>query len=201
MLYPIYFDLKNKTAMVIGGGPVALRKIKGLAAAKARIICVAPKILEEIRKIKNIEVCDETFTLQHLKKYDPIVLINASGDKRIDSLVLKPAKNRNILYNSVDNPEACNFYVPAVIKNKDLVISISTGGSAPFMASYIKRELSKLVDPRWILAIREIAKKRKKLKASSLDQKEKNIIYRNSIKNTNFVPRIIRKNVISIENM
>lgn len=171
--------------MVIGGGPIALRKIKGLAAAQAKIICVAPKILKEIRKIKNIAICDESFTLKHLTKYDPVILINASGDKNIDSLVTKQVKDKNILYNSVDNPSACNFYVPAIIRKNDLVISISTGGAAPFMAAYIKNKIAKLIDPRWLVATHEIAKKRKKLKASSLTQIEKNKIYRTELKKHN----------------
>lgn len=182
MLYPIYFNLKNKTAIVVGGGPVALGKIKGLAAAEAKIICIAPKILSGIRKIKDITVCNEAFTLKHLKKYAPIILINASGNKRIDSLVSNVVKKNNILYNSVDNPEACNFYVPAVIRNKNLIISVSTGGAAPFMAAHIKKELAKMIDPRWILATSEIAKKRKKLKASALDQEQKKMIYIKSLK-------------------
>ncbi len=159
MLYPIYFDLKNKTAIVIGGGPVALRKIKSLAAAEARIICIAPKIMNGIKTIKNIATCSENFTLKHLAKYDPVILINASGDKKIDSMVTKSVKDKNILYNSVDNPAACNFYVPAVIRKNDLMISISTGGAAPFMAAYVKRKLADMIDPRWLAATHEIAKK------------------------------------------
>lgn len=185
MLYSIYFDLKNKTAIVIGGGPVALRKIKGLLAADAKVICIAPEISKEIKKIKNVTIYNEKFTLEHLEKYNPIILINASGNKEVDSMVSQQIKNKNILYNSVDNPDACNFYVPAAIKKKDLMISVSTGGSSPFMAAYIKKKISKLIDPRWILAMNEIAKKRKKLKASSLNQKDKNKVYRNLLKKHN----------------
>ena len=177
MHYPINLNLKNKIVLVIGGGKVALRKIQQLIPSEAKIICIAKTLDPSIKKLQKIKTINRAFTLTDITKYNPLVIINASGDPKVDKLILNKIKKKNILYNSVDKPESCNFFVPAVVKKKNLIISISTQGHAPIMASYIKDKISKYVKKEWISLIDTISKKRKKLKTSKLSLKEKKNIY------------------------
>ena len=42
MMMPLLFNLNDKTALVIGGGQVAARKISALLGNGARVVCVSP---------------------------------------------------------------------------------------------------------------------------------------------------------------
>ena len=183
MHYPINLNLKNKTVLVIGGGKVAFRKIKQLIPSKAKIICIAKTLGPSIKKLQKIKTIKKAITLTDITKYNPLVIINASGDPKVDKQILNKIKTKNILYNSVDKPESCNFFVPAIVKKKNLIISISTQGHAPIMASYIKDKISKSIKKEWIGLIEKISKLRKKLKNSGLSSIEKKKIYRKIINN------------------
>src|SRR4051812_41844237 len=45
--YPIFLDLQDRPVLVVGAGPVALRKTRGLLEAGARVTVVAPDALPE----------------------------------------------------------------------------------------------------------------------------------------------------------
>ena len=177
MLYPTIIKLKNQTVIVIGAGSVAQRKIKQLLKDKARIVCIADKIDEKIQSNKKIIKIKRKFNKKDISTYKPVMAINASGDGSIDKSLSKIIKEKNILYNSVDKPEACNFYVPAVIEEEDLIITVSTQGKSPFMLRYIKGQLQKYIKKEWLVLINILGELRKKLKKSGILHKDKLKIY------------------------
>jgi len=165
MFYPIYVNLKGKKVLVIGGGAVAQRKIRNLNNAGACIVCVSQEVKPAIRSMKKVTLINERFRVAHVRTIKPFMIINATGDRSIDTVVRKVVEQGNILYNSVDTPDACNFIVPALYKEKDLLIAVSTQGKAPFMAAFIRDALSHMIKPEWVEAIRIFGKKRKKIKS------------------------------------
>ena len=50
-LYPLNLDIENKSCVVIGGGEVALRKIRGLLAAGAVVKVIAPEICAGVEEL------------------------------------------------------------------------------------------------------------------------------------------------------
>jgi uroporphyrin-III C-methyltransferase/precorrin-2 dehydrogenase/sirohydrochlorin ferrochelatase len=50
-VYPISLDLRDRRVLVVGGGPVAARRVGGLLAAGALIDVVAPYACEDIREL------------------------------------------------------------------------------------------------------------------------------------------------------
>ena len=50
-MYPINLILDNKPCVVLGGGHVALRKVKGLLEAKAKVTVISPQIVEGLAKL------------------------------------------------------------------------------------------------------------------------------------------------------
>ena len=51
--YPVFLNLENKKAVVIGGGKVAERKILSLLKAKAAITVISPDITARIAREKQ----------------------------------------------------------------------------------------------------------------------------------------------------
>ena len=61
----------------------------------------------------------------------------------------KRRARRGILVNSVDDPDNCDFYYPAVVNRGDLQIAISTAGHSPALAQRIRIELEQQFGPEY----------------------------------------------------
>jgi precorrin-2 dehydrogenase/sirohydrochlorin ferrochelatase len=59
------------------------------------------------------------------------------------------ARKVGALINVEDVPELCDFHVPAVVRRGDLLLTVSTGGKAPGLASHIRAYLERLFGAEW----------------------------------------------------
>lgn len=137
--YPAFLDLNDKSAIVVGGGKVAERKIDALLRAGADVTVISPgitpKIMQEKKKGRIMHIC-RNYKIGDLNK---AFLVIAATDY--------PEINRNVsddapcLVNVVDTPHLCNFIVPSVVKRGPLTIAASTSGVSPALSKSIRKEL------------------------------------------------------------
>lgn len=140
--YPINLNLENKDCLVVGAGAVAERKIKRLLDYGAKVAVVSPKSTLGIKRLAKKHKI--RLMLRHINIRDingRFLVISATGERRINSLVSKYCKESDILVNVVDSPKECNFILPSVVKRGDLTVSISTDGVSPALAKKIRRQL------------------------------------------------------------
>lgn len=69
------------------------------------------------------------------------VVIMATDDEKVNHDMAELCRQQRILVNVVDVKADCGFYFPAIIKDKEVVISVSTGGQSPVLAGTIKRNI------------------------------------------------------------
>ncbi len=142
MLYPLFLNISGSAVLVVGGGAVAARKTTDLLEAGAEVALIAPELCAELR-----ERVEKSEVKAHLRTYRPgdvrgKKLVIASVDShRINRLIAEDAKKHGVLCNVVDQPELCDFHVPARVKRGLLQVAISTGGASPAMARRIRTEL------------------------------------------------------------
>jgi len=153
-LFPIFVKLAGRKCLVVGGGPVAEGKLEGLLASGANVVIVAPAVTEKI-----VRWSDEQRLVWHARRFEAsdlegaFLVVTASGVDAVNEAVFREANARGILCNSVDEPERCHFYYPAVVRRGPLQIAISTGGLSPSLASRLRRELEAQFGPeyeRWV---------------------------------------------------
>ncbi|KAA9031204.1 NAD(P)-binding protein [Niallia endozanthoxylica] len=147
--YPIYLNLMDKRAVVIGGGKVAERKIQGLMEARALITVVSPELTEKLHqyyKAGNITWKKKTFSAEDIK--DAFLIIAAANDPEV-SFAVKKAAAPNQLLNLADNPEESNFILPSVYKQGKLSMTVSTSGASPTLAKKIKQNLASQYGPEY----------------------------------------------------
>ncbi len=141
MGYPVILQLRGRRAVVVGGGNVAARKIHGLLEAGADVVVIAPEAAPDIEALAAKEAI-----VWKRKRFDPndlagaFLVIAATSDREVNEAVARAAEPGQLL-NIVDDPERCDFHVPAVIRRGPLMISVSTGGASPALARRIRREL------------------------------------------------------------
>lgn len=145
--YPVFLNLKDKKAVVIGGGKVAERKMRSLLKAEADVTVISPRITPLIEKEKckgTIAHINRRYRKGDVKK--AFIVIAATDSHPTNQLISDEAP---CLVNVVDTPHMCNFIVPSVIQRGPLTIAVSTSGVSPAIAQSIRRELEKLYGPEF----------------------------------------------------
>ena len=90
------------------------------------------------------------------------MVIAATSNPAVNEPVYRAALKRGVLCNSVDEPERCDFYYPALLRRGDLQIAISTTGKSPALAQRIRKELEAQFDSgyiawlKWLGSVRQL---------------------------------------------
>jgi len=145
--YPIVLDLAGRSAVVVGGGQVALRKAQALAEAGARVTAVAPDFLPDVAADGRIACVREPYDAAHLD--GAAIAIAATDDEGVNRRVADDARAAGVLVNVVDVPPLCDFIVPAQVRRGDLLVAITTGGAAPSLSRRLRQRLEREFGPEW----------------------------------------------------
>ena len=143
---PLFFDLKNRPCLIVGGGDIAVRKARLLAKAGAQIDVVAEKITPELEQIVT-----ESGGKIHYAKYSSdqlqnhVLVISATNIQAVNQQVADDCKQRNIPVNVVDNPDLCTVIMPAIVDRSPLLIGITSGGESPVLARRIRSHLESTI--------------------------------------------------------
>ena len=144
--FPTFLNLKNKKILIIGGGNIAYNKLEKLLDFTDNITLIAEEFSDEIEKIvkeQNLPKITRSYQKNDIDGFD--VVITAVDDMELQKKIFEESRGKNILVNSVDLIDYCDFIFPAYIKKSDLIISISTSGQSPAIAKYLKRYIAKLL--------------------------------------------------------
>ena len=174
--FPMFVDLKNKPILIVGGGAVALRKLKKLAPYGGIPTVVAPEIHPEIHDL-GVEVKQRCFREADLTPR-PALVIAATDDEVINREVALLCKNASIPVNVADSPEDCTFLFPALVQRGEFSAGISTGGASPTAAVYFKERLEEMVPEDLEDILDWLADRRVELKQSVPDQARRAGIFR-----------------------
>lgn len=163
-LYPINLEVAGKSCVIIGGGKVALRKIRGLLEAGAIVKVIAPEICAEVEKLYRdgkIFWTRENFSAELLS--DELILIAATNSAEINRQACEAAQARKILVNVV-NETGGNFNVPSRIQRGDFLLTISTGANSPAFAKFVRRMLESELDENFGAGLEIISRARREVK-------------------------------------
>ena len=83
--------------------------------------------------------------------------IAATNDSAVNAQVVRAAARRQIFTNVVDQPALCSFIAPAILRQGQLAIAISTGGASPTLAKRIRRDLAQRVRREYTPQLRLLA--------------------------------------------
>jgi uroporphyrin-III C-methyltransferase/precorrin-2 dehydrogenase/sirohydrochlorin ferrochelatase len=149
---PIFFDLKDRRVVLVGGSAGAAWKAELLAAAGARVDIYAEGISSEMEGLLARGAADGTLVL-HQPDWSADVLQGAAlavadlEDKQEAEAFAAAARDAGVPVNVVDKPEHCDFQFGSVVNRSPVVISISTDGAAPILGQAIRRKIETLLHP------------------------------------------------------
>ena len=144
---PLFLDVRQRPVLLVGGGPVALRKFVLLRSAGARTTVVAPTLSAEFAPLmadgssRHIAAlfAPEQLRGQHL-------VIAATNHPAVNRSVAEAALRLGMWANIVDDAENSSCIVPAIVDRSPLIVAISSGGSAPMLARWVRAKIEVLLD-------------------------------------------------------
>ncbi|NWF93038.1 MAG: bifunctional precorrin-2 dehydrogenase/sirohydrochlorin ferrochelatase, partial [Syntrophaceae bacterium] len=142
--YPVFLNIRGKRCAVIGGGKVALRKVKRLLECGADVTVISPRPRLEITGLfakRAIRLIQREYKLQDLEK--AAIVIACTDDKKLNRKVAGEAKKRKLLVNVADDPESSDFIIPSSFRRGGLTVAVSTSGVSPALARKIRTKLQK----------------------------------------------------------
>ncbi len=150
-LFSIELNLEGRNVLVVGGGRIALRKVKTLLPTGARITVVAPQFDPEFENLSSKgDARPHTSHLITLKNrpYEPldlrgIFMVFICTDKPdVNALVSNDARARRILVNNACDYLDGDFIVPARMDfGENIAVTVSTQGRAPSLAKKLKQKI------------------------------------------------------------
>lgn len=162
--FPLFINLENLPCTVIGGGGVAVRKIQTLLEFGARIIVFESEpldILETLALERKLTLIRCSYAGPEALKGTRLV-IAASRDRELNHRVSDDAQAVGIPVNVADDPGACTFFFPAIVRRGNLVAGISSSGHCPRFVARIKDELDRQWPAGWGEALNYLAAERKR---------------------------------------
>jgi uroporphyrin-III C-methyltransferase/precorrin-2 dehydrogenase/sirohydrochlorin ferrochelatase len=145
---PLFHNIKNRRCLVVGGGQVALRKLRTLFEAGASITLVAPEIDAAIDVLSDQYPND--FVI-HRRKFaaddltDVVLAVVATADKALNKTISDLAQAQNIDVNVVDQPELCTVIFPAIVDRSPIQVAISSGGASPVLVRLLRGQFEALL--------------------------------------------------------
>jgi precorrin-2 dehydrogenase len=197
--YPMMVDLTGRRCLVVGGGPVAERKVALLLEFGAAVEVVSPAVTARLAALAEAgRIRLRRRPVRNADMTGVFLVVAATDDPQVNGRVGERARVGGGLVNVVDDPEACSFLVPSVVRRGDLTIAISTGGGSPALAKKLRQRLEQTIGPEYeefLAALREL---RLRAQRSIADPKERQAMFRRAIESDLF-EHVARGDATAIE--
>ena len=175
--YPIFMNLQNQPCLVVGAGPVALRKIRLMINAGAKITVIAPEICEEIQTEFADKINYQTRKFNEDDIHGYRLITAATNFPEVNQHVSELAQAHNIPVNVVDQPELCSFITPAIIDRSPVLVAVSTGGGAPVLARNLRTKLEAFIPATYGKLAETMNRYRDKLKVAIPEERDRRIFW------------------------
>ena len=154
-MYPVCLDIAERLCVVIGGGQVAERKVRGLLISAGVVRVVSPEVTRGL-----LSLIENRAVEWRQKKYHPsdlegaFLVFAATNLSTVQAAVHRDARAAVLLINVANAPQLCTFQVPATIRRGDLTVSVATNGKSPAVAAMVRKRLEREFGEEWALLTR-----------------------------------------------
>lgn len=146
-LFPLFVDLTEKRAVFVGGGTIALRRVRTLLPFVGDIVVYAPEFSPELEQFAD----DGAITLVR-KQYDPSeldaadIVFACTNSNEINDEVWTECKRRGISVNVCSDRFKCDFYFPGVVQSEGMVVGVSAGGKDHRRVRQLSARIKRLIE-------------------------------------------------------
>ena len=130
---------------MVGGGPVAARKARGLLRCGALVTVIAPAVCDAMTQLTPLTVARRPYAHGDAAGYR--LVVTATGIPAVDGAVYADAEAAGVWVNSADDMAHCSFIMPSVHRDGPVSVAVSTGGTSPALAAWLRARLAESGGP------------------------------------------------------
>jgi uroporphyrin-III C-methyltransferase / precorrin-2 dehydrogenase / sirohydrochlorin ferrochelatase len=137
---PISYDVAGKSVAIVGGGPLALAKLRLAAGTSALLTLFAPSP-GRIDLAAAARAAGAAWVGRYPDPSDlagTALLFIATGDEDLDQRLATAGRALGIPVNVVDRPDLSTFAMPALVERGPLSVAIASDGAAPVLAQRVR---------------------------------------------------------------
>jgi uroporphyrin-III C-methyltransferase/precorrin-2 dehydrogenase/sirohydrochlorin ferrochelatase len=146
---PVFLNLRDQLALVVGGGAVATRKVEMLLKAHARVRVVAPRLHAELSLYRDAGRIEHWACEFEPSQFDGALFAIAATDRHdVNHAVAAAGAMRGIFVNVVDDAGASSAVMPAIVDRSPLLVAIGSSGQSPTLARRVRAQLEAILPER-----------------------------------------------------
>ena len=149
---------------MVGGGPVAERKVEMLLEHQASVTVISPTLSRRLQHLADqsaIQTISRNYQAGDLK--GALLVIAATDDPPINAAVAEHGRKQRALVNVVDDPRHSDFIVPSMVRRGDITIAISTAGKSPALARKLRSILEAALPAEYASLVTLVSEVRQEL--------------------------------------
>ena len=144
--FAMFVDIHDAKAVVVGGGPVALRKTRRLIDAGANVTVVAPQCHEALLTMQTAgQLLIESRAFENADLSGASIVIAATNNVSTNRAIATAAKAQGAHVNVANDPAAGNFIMPSLIDRSPLLVAVSSGGASPVLSRLLTARIEAFV--------------------------------------------------------
>lgn len=127
--FPLFVDLTEKKAVVIGGGKIGTRRAKALLPFVGSLVVEAPDFSTDILDMDGegkLVLRQKAYERQDI--YDADLVVAATDDEKVNEDIYSACKCLGILVNVVSDQKKCDFHFPGLLEYEGVVLGFNGAG-------------------------------------------------------------------------
>ncbi len=147
---PLFIRISQRACLVIGGGEIALRKVRLLLSAGANVSVWAPELCANLQQLviehrEQVRVTTSNFDMASVTLSDYFLVVIASNDTDMNRQIAAACQELGVLCNHAGDVSLGDVSLPAVINREPMVIALHSSGVSPTLTRFMKRQLEAFV--------------------------------------------------------
>ncbi len=148
--FPVFLDLKNRPVLFVGNGPETEAKLRQLRQTGADLRVISPEPLPVMNQLAQAgQIVLHVRDFRESDVADVWLVISSSEDRALNARISAAAQRARIFCNIVDVTNLCSFISPAILRQGEVQVAISTGGASPALAQRLKAEIAGIFGPEY----------------------------------------------------
>jgi precorrin-2 dehydrogenase/sirohydrochlorin ferrochelatase len=140
---PISIDISECKILIIGGGQSALKKIKILQRSGAQLEVIAENIIDEVYET-GVAYIKKSYEKSDLKGY--LMLYSCTNNEILDRQIASDGKEAGVLVNIHDNPALCQFVSPAIYRDGNISVAVSSNAENVYEAIRLRNQIQEYLE-------------------------------------------------------
>ena len=135
--FPLFVDLEGRQVLVVGGGKIAVRRVRTLLEFGCQITVVSPELREKVLWKKKRYDETDLESPGNVGEASRFIFVLAAAAPEVNEKIVCDCRKKKIPVNNASNRDQCDFYFPGIAKDGDTVVGITSGGGDHRLAAKI----------------------------------------------------------------